>query len=414
MGTSHQPMDAMCVRVSWGEQLVTSQVLRGAAEVRDGALSFAASPPSVRFREGAVGELLRNGQTPLSLSDAVALGLAAETPDGWVLELGRADVVRLTVGALTWEAARLAPPRRVPFRFEPDYRFLNTLLLCFALFGGMAMRAQFLEDEGWSDEPTHAAAHFSKALVHAVTTPPPPKQQPPVTVTERPVKTRGEAVRSAAGAPAPLKSRTSREAGVGRPASLLASQIFSGPGLGELSANGGLGKSLEGALGQVTAATGDGLGGLRLKGDGLGGGGGARATIGSLGVPHGPIGETVGALRGKDTPDLPKWAPTEPLCDGPCMDKELIRKIIHEHVGQIRACYELALQSAPSTSGKVVVSFFVGQSGAVAASEVRQNDTRSDELAGCLARRVRAWQFPVAKGDSGYRVTYPFLFKPVN
>ena len=94
------------------------------------------------------------------------------------------------------------------------------------------------------------------------------------------------------------------------------------------------------------------------------------------------------------------------------MDKELIRKVINGHRDQIRFCYELALKQAPSLAGKVAVQFAVANTGNVAVAKVDQNTSQSATLGDCLVSRVRTWQFPMPKQSAGFRVTYPFVFKP--
>ena len=94
------------------------------------------------------------------------------------------------------------------------------------------------------------------------------------------------------------------------------------------------------------------------------------------------------------------------------MDKELIRKVIAGHRDQIRFCYELALQQSPALSGKVAVQFAVGTAGLVSTARVENSTARSEALGDCLVSRVRTWQFPVGARSAGFRVTYPFVFKP--
>ena len=95
-----------------------------------------------------------------------------------------------------------------------------------------------------------------------------------------------------------------------------------------------------------------------------------------------------------------------------CMDKDLIRKVIAGHRDQIRFCYEMALQTSPALAGKVSVQFAVATSGSVATARVENSSANSNALGDCLVSRVRTWQFPVGKQGNGYRVTYPFVFKP--
>ena len=45
------------------------------------------------------------------------------------------------------------------------------------------------------------------------------------------------------------------------------------------------------------------------------------------------------------------------------LDKEVIRKVIHEHREQIRACYETAITRREDLKGKVSVKFTISAEG---------------------------------------------------
>ena len=58
------------------------------------------------------------------------------------------------------------------------------------------------------------------------------------------------------------------------------------------------------------------------------------------------------------------------------------------------------------------MQFAVGTAGLVSTARVENSTARSEALGDCLVSRVRTWQFPVGKQGNGYRVSYPFVFKP--
>lgn len=414
--------EALCVRVLWGAHRVATHVLHPGESVQlgsNGELStrgvrFAAQPGryEVSFAEGVVGSLLRNGETELSLGDVIHKGLASEDgADGWSCELGRADVLKLGGGPVQLEAFRVKAPAKAATVVAPDYNFLNTLLVCFALFAAMAMHAEFRVDaEEIDDSVSGDLTRMRRILVQAEKPQPKPAMARAEEPTKKtPIKNPAEGsrrsptkpVKDPGGNTAPLAARD------------LAGRLFGGPGAAGVLGPGGLGKDIAGALGNMVAMNGTGNGGWSLKGDGAGGPGGDRASIGAIarsGVDKkGDYGRLIAGK--KFDPFIDDDAPV--LCNGgQCMDKDLIRKVIASHRDQVRYCYELALQRSPALAGKVAVQFVVATSGAVPTARVDFTNIASPELSDCLVSRVRSWQFPVAKQAGGYRVTYPFVFKP--
>lgn len=428
--------EALCVRVLWGERRVATHLLHPGDQLAlastgepvpavDAPLSFRTTAPghfSLAFGEGVVGEVLRNGETPLTLGDAVHRGLAFEEKKGWSFDIGRADVLRLGRGPVSVEAFRVrAPPKAVGSLDDSiDYRFLNTLLVCLALFGVLAMQAQFTSEETIDDSVSSDVTRMRRILVQAQK--PLPKKIASDT-TPTPLKKTPVKRAPAEGSPRP-PSKPVKDPG-GSPsvvASNLVGRLFGGPGAAGVMGPGGLGKDLEGALGNVVAANGNGNGGWSIKGNGAGGPGGDPAQIGA--IPRSGIAakDGIGKLCHGPGPCKSSLAPPEItseqiLCadngtGGQCMDKELIRKVIASHRDQVRFCYELALQQSPSLAGKVAVQFAVIETGGVATARIEQNTAQSATLGDCLVSRVRTWQFPINKRSAGFRVTYPFVFKP--
>ncbi len=422
--------EALCVRVLWGERRVATHVLHQGQQLSlastgepvpasEAPLRFHTAPGhfSIGFSEGVVGEVLRNGETPLSLGDAVHRGLAFEEPKGWSFDIGRADVLRLGRGPVSVEAFRVrAPPKAVGTLDDAiDYRFLNTLLVCLAVFGAMAMQARLTLEEHEGDEVSSELTHMRHILVQAEK--PQPMRRTQDTNAE-PIKKPIKRTASEGKPRPPSKPVKDPGGSAAQVAVQLGGRIFGGPGAAGVMGPGGLGKELAGALGNVVASNGDGNGGWSLRGNGAGGPGGDPVGIGAI-PRSGVAGRTdIGRLiAGKDKvpPSLDK--DTELTCSAEtggagCVDRELIRKVINGHRDQIRFCYELALQQSPSLAGKVSVQFLVAAAGVVADARVEQNTARSEKLSECLVSRVRSWQFPVGRQAAAYRVTYPFVFKP--
>lgn len=418
--------EALCVRVLWGERRVATHLLQSGAQLALNGVGEAvpeAKAPmkfdaaGLTFHEGVVGTLLRNGETSLSLGDAVQRGLAIEAHDGWNLELGRADIVRLGSGPVCVEAFRVRAPPRAANLWQPDYAFLNTLLVCVAVFTGFAMNASLNEDAWEDDTVSTDVTKLRRILVKSEPPPPAPKKQS--AETKEPTKKKAAA--ASEGSPKPLNKPT-RDTG-GAPqltAKDLSGRIFGGPGTAGVFGPGGLGKELAGAMGGVVALNGVGNGGWSLKGNGAGGPGDQTIQIGGIGrSKYSGSNVTAGSLcsgpieqcKKSQVIDFDGAPPTIDCSGGACMDKELIRKVINSHRDQIRFCYEQALLQSPALGGKVAVQFLVGSAGSVPSARVAQNTAGDQRLSDCLVSRVRTWTFPVGKGGAGYSVTYPFVFK---
>lgn len=95
------------------------------------------------------------------------------------------------------------------------------------------------------------------------------------------------------------------------------------------------------------------------------------------------------------------------------LDKELVRKVVQRHLGDVRSCYEQSLKRAPTLSGKVTVAFIISATGEVASARVETSTAQSPELEACLVNRVLSWRFPEPYGGE-VAVAYPFVFTPAN
>lgn len=96
------------------------------------------------------------------------------------------------------------------------------------------------------------------------------------------------------------------------------------------------------------------------------------------------------------------------------LDKDAIAEVIRRNIGQIRYCYERQLSSNPELYGKVLVRFTIGAAGQVAEQRVDNTTLKSAMVEGCILRRLAGWKFPLPKGGTEVRVSYPFLFKALD
>jgi hypothetical protein len=93
------------------------------------------------------------------------------------------------------------------------------------------------------------------------------------------------------------------------------------------------------------------------------------------------------------------------------LTKEEVGKVIHQHLSEIRYCYESAMLRTPDIEGKLIMDFTIGGTGDVKTSLVKQSTLPDPRLDDCVLRRLVTWKFPKTKGGVDVAVTYPFIFK---
>ena len=92
-------------------------------------------------------------------------------------------------------------------------------------------------------------------------------------------------------------------------------------------------------------------------------------------------------------------------------DKEAVRRVIRAQAGQIRWCYQQALQRNPKLGGKVVLGFLIAPTGGVKAPKIKSNSMSDKSVGECIAKKSRLWKFPPPPDSGVVTVSYPFLFK---
>ncbi|MCP4678589.1 MAG: AgmX/PglI C-terminal domain-containing protein [Deltaproteobacteria bacterium] len=180
--------------------------------------------------------------------------------------------------------------------------------------------------------------------------------------------------------------------------------------LGDLMGNGTAGKFGYGGLG--IRGTGRGGGGT-----GRGGGGTGEGTIG-LGnlntIGHGGgggsgsgYGRGAGGVGGKRG-SAPRIRSGAAMVKG-SLSKEVIRRIVHRHINEVKFCYERQLAKRPDLSGRVAVKFIISATGAVQMAAVANSTLGDPQVENCISKAVRRWTFPQPGGGGIVIVTYPFM-----
>jgi glutamine cyclotransferase len=93
------------------------------------------------------------------------------------------------------------------------------------------------------------------------------------------------------------------------------------------------------------------------------------------------------------------------------LSKDEIRKVVVEHIGEIRRCYNQGLERDPELAGRIVVGFEITGTGAVGRSEISESTLKDAAVGVCVAGAIKTWQFPAPKGGS-VAVEYPFVLEP--
>jgi hypothetical protein len=122
---------------------------------------------------------------------------------------------------------------------------------------------------------------------------------------------------------------------------------------------------------------------------GHGGGGGTGQGYGAGG------GSLGGSTRGKPA-DVRQGDPT--ITGG--LPSEVVKRIVRQHVGQLRMCYETGLKSNPNLEGKVVVTFEIGADGAVLKAAADSSTIADAKVVACVVNVFQRLSFPTPEGGN--------------
>lgn len=91
------------------------------------------------------------------------------------------------------------------------------------------------------------------------------------------------------------------------------------------------------------------------------------------------------------------------------MSREMVKRVIDQHLQEITYCYETALMSNPSIMGRIVFEWKILMSGQVGQVRVVASSVNSHEVHNCIKAAIKSWQFPKPAGAEVI-VSYPFVF----
>ncbi|MGE4131072.1 MAG: AgmX/PglI C-terminal domain-containing protein [Bdellovibrionales bacterium] len=171
----------------------------------------------------------------------------------------------------------------------------------------------------------------------------------------------------------------------------------------------GMADEATGYAGNAENRNGDNFGGkLKETGSGRGSGTVGIAGVGTKGRGTGGTGYGTGGIGTKGSVQINVGGQDADFSGG--MDREAIRRVIREHLREIRTCYERELQRTPDLYGKVVIQWDIEEGGRVSSAGVKRNELGNDTVGDCIVSRLRTWKFPDPPKDQVGRVSFPFVF----
>ena len=91
------------------------------------------------------------------------------------------------------------------------------------------------------------------------------------------------------------------------------------------------------------------------------------------------------------------------------MSREMVKRVIDQHLEEITYCYETALMSNPSILGRIVFEWKILMSGRVGEIRIVASSVNSHQIHDCIKTAIKSWQFPKPVGAEVV-VSYPFVF----
>ena len=151
-----------------------------------------------------------------------------------------------------------------------------------------------------------------------------------------------------------------------------------------------------------TGGGGAGMGGYGAGGFGPNGGGGGGAIRTASQGYNANLG-----VKGEARPQVKM---KNPKVTG-VLDKRIIQKVVRQHSGELRACYEKELNKIKGLNGRVVLYWLISPQGAVTKALVKESTIKNKNVENCVANSVKYWRFPAPKGGGIVAIEYPFVFE---
>jgi TonB family protein len=157
-----------------------------------------------------------------------------------------------------------------------------------------------------------------------------------------------------------------------------------------------------------------GPGGFGVTGSGAGGGGIGLDTIGI--ARFGTLVGHAGYGRGPGIGDLARHIPRGPVITQGIahvrgsLDKDIIRRVVHLHMNEVKYCYDQELVKKVALEGRVSIQFVISPQGQVISSVLQSTTMNNLRVEKCVVDAVKRWPFPSPSGGGIAIVSYPFNF----
>jgi hypothetical protein len=90
------------------------------------------------------------------------------------------------------------------------------------------------------------------------------------------------------------------------------------------------------------------------------------------------------------------------------LSKEVVRRIVHRHINEVKFCYERQLEKNPNLAGRIDLKFIISDTGEVHSAAIASSTLEDGTTGSCIAEAAKRWVFPKPQGGGIVVVTYPF------
>jgi len=95
------------------------------------------------------------------------------------------------------------------------------------------------------------------------------------------------------------------------------------------------------------------------------------------------------------------------------LDRDVIRRIVRANLNEVRDCYNEGLAKDPTLTGRIMIDFTIGPTGAVKKANATDVTGLTDPaLPVCITDAILTWTFPKPRGGANVNVSYPFNLVP--
>lgn len=113
------------------------------------------------------------------------------------------------------------------------------------------------------------------------------------------------------------------------------------------------------------------------------------------------------APQAQDPLTVEPSVPTSPAEPAGQLEPATVRRVVAQHMSDVRRCYDALLRRNPSSGGRIVVEFRIATTGRVDSARATEDGIGDAAMATCLTSAVQQWTFPAPTGGP-VTVSFPF------